>query len=186
MIFQSIYHSPLGTITLESDGTALTALRLLGQGDRFNSNNITIVSLHELEIFHHTKNWLDDYFHDKIPDSTKLILAPQGNEFRQKIWKLLLEIPYGQTTTYGNIAKQMAIYLNKEKMSAQAVGNAVGNNPISIIIPCHRVVGTSGNLTGYAGGMDLKVKLLTIEHLDFSRFTFPKKKGDNHGTKKKM
>lgn len=97
-------------------------------------------------------------------------LHPTGSAFRQAVWKILLQIPYGQTTTYGEIAKKLAKMQNASHMSAQAVGGAVGHNEVSIIIPCHRVVGTNGSLTGYAGGIDKKVELLTLEHTDMSRF----------------
>ena len=102
-------------------------------------------------------------------------LHPAGSEFRQAVWQILLQIPYGQTTTYGEIARQLADVKRTPGMSAQAVGGAVGHNEVSIIIPCHRVVGTNGSLTGYAGGIDKKVELLTLEHTDMSRFFAPKK-----------
>ena len=101
-----------------------------------------------------TKDWLDRYFAGKKPEPSELLLAPLGGEFRQGVWEILCQIPYGQLTTYGDIAKKMAERMNRVTMSAQAVGGAVGHNPISIIIPCHRVVGTTGSLTGYAGGVD--------------------------------
>ena len=102
-------------------------------------------------------------------------LHPAGSEFRQAVWQILLQIPYGQTTTYGEIARQLAAVKRTPGMSAQAVGGAVGHNAISIIIPCHRVVGSNGSLTGYAGGIDKKVALLKLEHTDMSRFFIPKK-----------
>lgn len=108
------------------------------------------------------------------PDIKELPLAPIGNEFRQAVWKILCEIPYGEVTTYGEIAKKIAKIMNKSAMSAQAVGGAVGKNPVSIIIPCHRVVGTNGSLTGYAGGIDIKVKLLEHEGADMSKMFVPK------------
>lgn len=97
------------------------------------------------------------------PMLSELALAPQGSDFQQNVWKLLCEIPYGETTTYGELAKRVAAQMGRETMSAQAVGGAVGWNPISIIIPCHRVVGADGSLTGYAGGLDKKLRLLEIE-----------------------
>lgn len=117
----------------------------------------------DLEIFFKTKNWLNRYFNKEKPKSSELPLSPIGNEFRQKVWKILCNIPYGKVTTYGEIAKKVAIEMNKQNMSAQAIGGAVGHNPISIIIPCHRVIGANGKLTGYAGGIDKKIKLLEIE-----------------------
>lgn len=102
-------------------------------------------------------------------------LAPRGSEFRKAVWAALCEIPYGKVTTYGEISKKVAAKFGKQHMSAQAVGGAVGHNAISIIIPCHRVVGSNGSLTGYAGGIDKKVKLLTLEKVDMSSFFIPKK-----------
>ena len=120
------------------------------------------------------KKWLDLYFSGEKPDFTPP-LHPAGSPFRQAVWKILLEIPYGQTTTYGEIAKQLAAMQNSSSMSAQAVGGAVGHNEVSIIIPCHRVVGTNGSLTGYAGGMDKKIALLELEHTNKKGFFVPKK-----------
>nr|WP_081299643.1 methylated-DNA--[protein]-cysteine S-methyltransferase [Gilliamella apicola] len=105
----------------------------------------------------------------------QLSLAPHGSPFRQKVWDILCQIPYGEIITYGNIAKQIVLQNNLHKMSSQAVGGAVGHNPISIIIPCHRVIGANGNLTGYAGGIDKKIKLLQIEGIDSSKFFIPTK-----------
>ncbi len=102
-------------------------------------------------------------------------LHPIGSAFRQSVWEILLQIPYGQTVTYGEIARQLADKQGIAKMSAQAVGGAVGHNEISVIIPCHRVVGTSGSLTGYAGGVDKKAALLKLERADMSNFFIPKK-----------
>ena len=120
------------------------------------------------------KRWLDIYFAGKEPDFLPP-LHPTGSAFRRRVWDLLLRIPYGQTVTYGQLAQQLAAQQDLAHMSAQAVGGAVGHNAISIIIPCHRVVGTGGNLTGYAGGIDRKVQLLTLEHADTSGFFVPKK-----------
>lgn len=102
-------------------------------------------------------------------------MEPIGTDFAKNVWKLLCEIPYGYVTTYGAIGKKMAKLMHKEKMSAQAIGGAVGHNPISIIIPCHRVVGSNGSLTGYAGGIDKKIKLLEHENVDMSKLFIPNK-----------
>ena len=102
-------------------------------------------------------------------------MAPKGGEFRKAVWDILCKIPYGEVTTYGEIAKEVAVRINKERMSSQAVGGAVGHNPIAIIIPCHRVVGASGSLTGYAGGVDKKAKLLEHEGMDMSHLFKPTK-----------
>ena len=115
------------------------------------------------------KGWLDRYFAGQRPDPAELKLAPEGSRFRHQVWELLLHIPYGQVTTYGALAKELALRQGIPSMSAQAVGGAVGHNPISIIIPCHRVVGADGSLTGYAGGLDKKTQLLELEGALFPR-----------------
>ncbi len=119
--------------------------------------------------------WLNGYFNGKMPSPSELPLSPEGSAFSKKVWKMLCDIPYGSVVTYGDIAKKIAHERGIEKMSAQAVGGAVGRNPISIIIPCHRVVGTKGNLTGYGGGMKNKIWLLDHEGLDMNEFYVPKK-----------
>lgn len=116
------------------------------------------------------KKWLDRYFKGEKPQISELDLEPMGSNFAKNVWKLLCEIPYGEVTTYGEIAKKVAKIMNKSTMSAQAVGGAVGHNPISIIIPCHRVIGANGSLTGYAGGIDKKIKLLQHENINMRRF----------------
>ena len=121
----------------------------------------------ETETLTQAKNWLDIYLSDMEPNFTPP-LNPQGTPFRKAIWEILLRIPYGQTVTYGEIAKAYAQEKGLDKMSAQAVGGAVGHNPISIIIPCHRVVGSDGSLTGYAGGIDKKIHLLKLENADIN------------------
>ena len=126
-------------------------------------------------IFGEAKKWLDRYFAGKKPDIAELALAPIGGEFRQSVWKILCEIPYGEVASYGSIAKKMAAKTGRESMSGQAVGGAVGHNPISIIIPCHRVVGSNGSLTGYSGGLRIKAKLLELEGADMSGLFMPKK-----------
>ena len=121
------------------------------------------------------KKWLDEYFNGEKPKISELDLAPIGSDFAKNVWKILCEIPYGKVTTYGEIAKKMTKIMHKEKMSAQAVGGAVGHNPISIIIPCHRVVGTNGSLTGYAGGINKKIYLLKHEQVKLENLFVPKK-----------
>lgn len=110
-----------------------------------------------------TVEWLERYFNGEQPEIAELVLAPQGSEFRQIVWKNLCEIPYGKVVTYGELAKKVAVQMGRERMSAQAVGGAVGHNPISVIIPCHRVIGADGSLTGYAGGIEKKRMLLELE-----------------------
>ena len=130
--------------------------------------------MQETPILAEAKRWLDVYFSGRQPDF-RPPLHPAGSAFRQAVWALLLQIPYGQTTTYGALARQLAQMQGIARMSAQAIGGAVGHNPISIIIPCHRVVGANGSLTGYAGGIEKKVQLLTLEQADMSGFFVPVK-----------
>lgn len=157
-MYKTTYNSPIGNLTLCSDGTNLVGAWFDGQ-KYFADTVKEMQENNDLPVFSDVKNWLDRYFSGKKPKISELKLAPAGNEFRQAVWGILCKIPYGQTTTYGEIAKQLG-----RPMSAQAVGGAVGHNPISIIIPCHRVVGKNGNLTGYAGGLDKKTKLLEHEN----------------------
>ena len=163
MLYKTYYKSPIGNLMLVSDGDNLVGLYIENQKYYLNGIKQELTSKDNLQVFENTKKWLDRYFAKENPSIKEIPLAPIGGEFRQKVWKILCEIPYGQTITYGEIAKKIAKEMHKEKMSAQAVGNAVGHNPISIIIPCHRVVGKDGNLTGYAGGIERKRILLELE-----------------------
>ncbi len=155
------YDSPLGGITIASNGNALTGLWFDGQ-KHFGETLDPRHTVKPLPIFEQVDQWLDIYFNNKIPNFTPPLLM-RTTPFRQEVWKILLTIPYGQTMTYGEIANRIAKEHNIQRMSAQAIGNAVGHNSISLIIPCHRVVGSNGNLTGYAGGIDKKRKLLALE-----------------------
>ena len=175
MFYSTIYDSPLGRITLASDGCNIVGLWIAGQKYFAATIKDHIEEKPDLPVFGTAKKWLDAYFADKRPGIFELPLAPAGGEFRKIVWDILCEIPYGQCTTYGEIAKKISARMNKKSMSSQAVGGAVGHNPISIIIPCHRVVGSKGNLTGYAGGIDKKVKLLKLEGVDTSAFFIPVK-----------
>ena len=171
--YTSRYHSALGDILLAADEIGLTGLWFFGQSyfaDTLPAEQIE----QETVILAQAKEWLDIYFSGKEPDFTPK-LHPIGSPFRQEVWRILLQIPYGQTMTYGEIARQMEKLQNRPHMSAQAVGGAVGHNEISIIIPCHRVVGTNGSLTGYAGGIDKKIALLKLEHTDMSHLFVPRK-----------
>ena len=167
--YTSVYSSELGDILLAADEIGITGLWFFGQS-YFADTLPTEQIAQETPILTQAREWLDEYFSGKEPDFTPT-LHPMGSPFRQAVWKLLLQIPYGQTTTYGEIARQLEKLQNRPHMSAQAVGGAVGHNGISIIIPCHRVVGTKGNLTGYAGGLDKKMALLELEHAN--RKTYP-------------
>ena len=173
MYYSTTYPSPLGKITLACDGINLAGLWFEGQKYFGASISEKMTENNGIPVFASAKNWLDRYFAGKKPAISELPLAPTGSEFRQKVWKMLCEIPYGEVTSYGGIAKKMAAKLKKESMSSQAVGGAVGHNPISIIIPCHRVVGSNGSLTGYAGGIEKKIKLLELEGVDMSRLFVP-------------
>lgn len=154
------YDSPLGGITLVSDGNALTGLFFDGQ-KHFGSTFGPSASLSaKPPVFDETRRWLDLYFSGREPDFTPPLLL-QGTMFQQRVWKALLTIPYGQAMTYGELARRLVC------RSAQAVGGAVGRNPISIIVPCHRVVGANGSLTGYAAGLDRKRALLQLEQKNY-------------------
>lgn len=173
MTFTQYYDSPLGRILLAADEIGLTGLWF--EGEKYYADNLPEAHTEqETPILTEAKRWLDIYFTGKEPDFLPP-LHPAGSAFRQAVWEMLLWIPYGQTITYGEIARQLAEQKGLVRMSAQAVGGAVGHNEISVIIPCHRVVGTNGSLTGYAGGIDKKVKLLELEHADLRGFFVPKK-----------
>ena len=173
MIFTRYYASPLGNILLAADETGLTGLWFEGQ--KYFAQGLPEERREaETPILAEAKRWLDIYFSGEKPD----FLPPlhlTGSQFRQDVWNILLEIPYGQTRTYGEIAKKLAERRNLPHISAQAVGGAVGHNPVSIIIPCHRVVGANGSLTGYAGGIDKKVRLLELEGTDRTKRFVPAK-----------
>ena len=158
---------------LAADEIGLTGLWF--EGEKFFADNLPAKpEERKTATLAATKRWLDIYFKGKEPDFTPP-LHPVGSAFRMKVWDILLQIPYGQTVAYGWIARQLAVQEGLARMSAQAVGGAVGRNEISIIIPCHRVVGTNGSLTGYAGGIHKKEQLLELERADMRRFFLPKK-----------
>jgi len=177
MYYSTKYQSSIGLITLACDGGGENLVGLWIKGQKYFGDTIpeAMTENNTMPIFNDAKKWLDRYFAGKKPDISELKLAPIGGEFRQGVWKILCEIPYGKVMTYGGIAKKMAVKMKKESMSSQAVGGAVGHNPISIIIPCHRVVGSNGSLTGFAGGIEKKIKLLKLEGVDMSRLFVPKK-----------
>ena len=175
MYYTTTCPSPVGTLTLASDGNNLCGLWIEGQKYFGNSIPEPMIEKHDLPVFSASISWLNRYFHREKPDISALPLRPMGSDFRQQVWSLLCEIPYGEVITYGEIAKKAAANMNKKSMSGQAVGGAVSHNPISIIIPCHRVVGSSGSLTGYAGGIHTKIKLLELEGVNLSGLFIPKK-----------
>ena len=160
MYFATAYSSPIGEMIIVSDGEAICGVWFCGQKHFLSSIDEEIIRKDDLAIFVKVKKWFDDYFKGSNP-KINFELKPNGSEFRCRVWKILSEIPYGETMTYGNIASRLS-----DRMSAQAVGGAVGHNPISILIPCHRVIGADGKLTGYAGGLDKKIELLKLERID--------------------
>lgn len=176
MIDMTSYDSPIGKLFLASKEDQLIGLWLEHQKCGVLDGKEEKRQVDELNIFINTKKWLNQYFNGEKPRIDELVLNPRGSEFRKSVWNLLLKIPYGGVTTYCEIAKQIAKEKGISKMSAQAVGGAVAHNPIAIIIPCHRVVGVKGNLTGYAGGLDKKVALLQHEKVKMESFFFPKGK----------
>ena len=173
MIYTSTYKSKIGDILLAADEIGLTGLWFMGQ--KYFANTLPKEHIsQETPVLTEAKKWLDVYFSGKEPKFTPP-LHPSGSAFRHAVWKMLLQIPYGETITYGEIARRLAKAQNAAHMSAQAVGGAVGHNEVSIIVPCHRVVGTSGSLTGYAGGLDKKIALLELEKTDMSHLFIPQK-----------
>ena len=161
MDFIHHYRSPLGGITIASDGEALTGLWFDGQ-KYFGSTLSAEYEERPLPVFDQTDSWLDLYFSGRDPGFTPP-LCLRGTPFRKAVWEILLTIPFGHTVTYGEIAARLADRMGLPQMSARAVGGAVGRNPVSLIIPCHRVIGSDGSLTGYAGGPEKKLWLLEIE-----------------------
>lgn len=173
MYYRKAYHSPLGIIYMQSDGGYLTGLWF--DGSRDSNKHICDFEEKELPIFKETSNWLDIYFSGKNPDFIPKYKIENNTKFRNQVIEIMNKIQYGEVITYNDIAKKIAISNGIEKMSAQAVGGAVGWNPICIIIPCHRVVGTNGSLTGYGGGIKNKIELLKLEGNNMDKFIIPKR-----------
>ena len=174
MIWKNTYESPLGNILLAGDEEGLTGL-WFAEGSRYVGLGLKKDAVpRETDYFDRTKEWLDIYFTGRDPGFTPEIHLT-GSDFRNRVAEIMCEIPFGETATYGWIAGRIAAERGIEKMSAQAVGGAVGRNPICIIVPCHRVVGTNGSLTGYGGGIMRKKALLELEGADMSLFTVPVK-----------
>ena len=163
MDYTAHYNSPLGSITMASEGTALIGLWFDGQKYFADSLDPSHEERPELSIFAETRRWLDLYFSGRDPGFTPSVVLRTDSDFRREVWEQLLAIPFGCTLTYGEIAQRIAAARGRRSMSAQAVGGAVGRNPVSLIIPCHRVVGANGTLTGYAGGIKRKAWLLAME-----------------------
>ena len=163
------YESPIGQILLTADEQGLTDLMLQGEPWTLAADHSEKATPAIIE----SVQWLDIYFSGNIPDFIPP-LHLTGSPFQMEVWELLLKIPYGSITTYGDLAKQIAQQRGISRMSAQAVGGAVGSNPVSIIVPCHRVIGANGNLTGFASGLDNKIALLKQEGHDMSKFSMPR------------
>ena len=168
MKYKANYPSPIGNLTLISDGTNLTHV-ILEKESYYQNIKKEAKTNDNLEIFKQTKIWLDKYFNKEKPNIDDLKLKLEGTPFQIKVWNALKTISYGQTVTYGFVAQKI-----NSKTSARAVGGAIGHNPIPIIIPCHRVVGTNNNLTGFTGGIDVKIKLLKLEEIDITKYKIPK------------
>lgn len=173
MQYTAKYQSPVGEILLAADEIGLTGLWF--DGEKFYADSLDPEHEEkELPVFEAVRKWLDIYFSGKEPDFMPPVHMI-GSPFRLSVWELLWQIPYGETVTYGELAKRVAEQRGLSRMSAQAVGGAVGHNEISIIVPCHRVVGSDGSLTGYAGGVDKKERLLTLEGVDMKKLFVPTK-----------
>ena len=172
MYYQTNYQSPIGNIIIACEENEERIVGLWFEGQKYFLGTLPEMPVFKenIPILQNAKDWLDAYFAGKNPSISALPLAPIGGEFRQSVWNILCKIPYGSVLTYGEIAKQMAEKMGRKTMSAQAVGGAVAHNPISIMIPCHRIVGTNKSLTGYAGGLDKKIKLLELEGVDTAAF----------------
>lgn len=174
MNFIDHYHSPLGDLLTVADETGLIGLWF--EGEKYFADHLTEKPVKSrTPILAQTRRWLDIYFTGKDPGFLPP-LCPIGTHFRQAVWALLLQIPYGHTTTYGELARQFAKMQGGQQMSAQAIGGAVSHNEISIIIPCHRVIGADGSLTGYAAGLEKKARLLVLEGVSLTRphlWSFP-------------
>lgn len=175
MMYTSRYDSPVGPLLLAGQDETLTGLWMEGQKYYSASPGEEARESKNLPVLQQAERWLDRYFAGKRPAPNELPLAPAGSAFQKEVWNMLLQIPYGEVVTYGALAKQLAARRGTAGMSPQAVGGAVGHNPISIIIPCHRVVGSNGSLTGYAGGLQRKVRLLTHEGVDMERLFVPRR-----------
>lgn len=154
-MYFSAYPSPIGEMLIAGDGESICGVWFCGQKHFPSYDTFTLTD--DLTIFKDVKQFFDDYFEGKNPE-INFKLNPKGSEFQLKVWTILSQIPYGETLTYGEIASMIS-----SRMSAQAVGGAVGRNPIAILIPCHRVLGSNGKLTGYAAGLDKKIELLKLE-----------------------
>lgn len=170
MIYTTTYNSPVGNLLIAAKDNKLIGLWIENQKYYLSSFKEEMSEREDVEVLTKTKKWLDRYFNREKPDINELAINLIGSEFRKNVWEILKTIPYGEVITYNDIAKKIAKQKGISKMSAQAIGGAVGHNPISIIVPCHRVVGSNGSLTGYAGGIEKKIQLLKLEGIDMSKY----------------
>ena len=175
MIEITYYQSPIGELLLAVKNDKLIGLWIKDQKYYLSNVQEELKERSDHALLNQTKEWLDRYFNGEKPAIKELALEPIGSEFRKRVWEILCEIPYGEVMTYHDIAKRIAKEKGIKRMSAQAVGGAVGHNPVSIIIPCHRVVGSNGSLIGYAGGIQRKKYLLEHEKADMSKLFVPVK-----------
>lgn len=173
--FIQLYDSPLGELVMSSDGSALTGLGLASQRAAVATAADARPREESLLIFRETARWLETYFRGRAPSFTPKIKL-SGSDFQKRVCEIMLTIPFGETVTYGEIAAQIARERGIPRMSAQAVGGAVGANPILLIVPCHRVIGARGNLTGYGAGIERKIQLLKLEKVNMTKLFVPKKK----------
>ena len=173
MYYSTTYPSPVGLLTLASDGTTLIGVWIENQKYHGTTIYKNLKKSDDLLIFKQTKKWLINYFSGKKPAIHELNIQFIGTDFQKTVWEILCQIPYSKVTTYGEIAKKVAVKRGLMTMSSQAIGGAVGHNPLSIIVPCHRVIGSTGSLTGYAGGIPTKIKLLNIEGVNTNNFFIP-------------
>ncbi len=169
-MYKSYYNSPLGKMILVSDGKNLIGLWIDGQKYYLGNIKEELILKDNLNVFEKFKEWLDKYFNNEKPSIIDLPLLPNGTEFSKRVWNELCKVPYGETITYGQIAEKLGL----NRGYSQAVGSAIGHNPIMIIIPCHRVIGKNRNLTGYAGGIDNKIKLLKLEGINTDKMHLPR------------
>ncbi len=170
MEYQTNYSSPLGKICLTSDGEYLTGLWFADSSD--SKKHLQKHPFKDLDIFKQTSNWLDIYFSGKNPNFEIKFRFENISPFQKEVYDILLKVKYGQVVTYNDIAKTIAKNRGIKRMSAQAVGGALNANPICIIVPCHRVISANGNLTGYGGGINNKISLLKLEHIDTSKLYY--------------
>lgn len=174
MVYTTAYKSPIGNLLIAEKDNKLIGLWIENQKYYLSNLKEEMIEKEDVEVLTKTKSWLDRYFKGEKPNISELDINLIGSEFRKSVWEILKTIPYGEVITYNDIAKKIAKQKGISKMSAQAIGGAVGHNPISIIVPCHRVVGSNGSLTGYAGGIEKKIQLLKLEGIDTSKYFAPK------------